>query len=410
MYKFIQVTSRKKKLKMNILNLYLQAIFWLLLNFIFILLLAIKKFFGFIFSVFLRFLTLNKIKSIHQLFIFIKPYLKKSISNQLNILDLISLEVQALRCLHLPSRLKIQIKKIKDKDKDKDRLALNSISVTNPYLFLHSGHLGDIIYSLLSVKTLFASHGKSVDFYIEKNVKNEEFMKGHPTGGDFMISIKSYKFIEPLLLKQSYINSVKFVTRAEITDKFTDLSIIRNKHINTAAGSSTDWYSKALGISCDLAIKWISSPKSQSKYKNALIVSRSLRYQNTSIDYRFLNKIKNVYFIGLPEEYKSFISEFKLAHIEYIYLKDALHAADIINSCKCFIGNQSFFFSIAEGLKVARALEVFEPAPNVIPLGRNTLSYLFTQQLISFLKLYFNFAEDKLNIKQPNNIVSRAKL
>ena len=392
---------------MSILNLYLLAIFWLFLNIVTILLISVKKFFGSIFSIFIRILSFNKIKSLHQLFIKIKPFLRKpNKTNQLNILDLINLNLKILSSLAFQSKLKILIKKIKDKDK----LTSNSIEIASPYLFLHSGHLGDIIYSLLSVKTLFASHGKSVDFYIEKHVKNEEFMKGHPSGGEFMISIKSYKFIEPLLLKQPYIKSVKFLGRDEITNKYTDLSVIRNRYMNTAAGLITDWYSKALGISNDLTIKWISAPRRLLKYKNALIVSRSLRYQNTSIDYRFLNKIKNVYFLGLPEEYKSFVDEFKLTDIEYIGIRNALDAAEVINSSKCFIGNQSLFFSIAEGLKVTRALEVFEPAPNVIPLGRNTLSYLFTQQLISFLKNYFNFTIDKIPIKHPNNINTKAKL
>jgi len=42
-----------------------------------------------------------------------------------------------------------------------------------------------------------------------------------------------------------------------------------------------------------------------------------------------------------------------------------------------FIGNQSFPFSIAEGLKTLRLLEVYQRVPNVIPKGSMVMIFVF---------------------------------
>jgi hypothetical protein len=54
--------------------------------------------------------------------------------------------------------------------------------------------------------------------------------------------------------------------------------------------------------------------------------------------------------------------------------------ATLINSCKLFIGNQSFPFSIAEGLKVNRLLEVYHLSPNVIVEGKGAQDFLYQPQ------------------------------
>jgi len=51
--------------------------------------------------------------------------------------------------------------------------------------------------------------------------------------------------------------------------------------------------------------------------------------------------------------------------------------AQVIASCKLFIGNQSFPYSIAEALKTKRLLEVYYQAPNVIPNGPNGYDFYF---------------------------------
>ena len=261
-------------------------------------------------------------------------------------------------------------------------------SVKNKIRFSHNGHLGDIIYSLLFLKNIASNTKKKIEYFIIV-AENDQHLSGHPSGGKVMINKKAYLFIKPLIELQTYI---KFLKYDENEEDSVDLSNIRNSSINLSAGLITDWYPKFFQYSIDLSEKWLNtSIKKDKKYKDALIISRSERYLNISIDYSFIKQLKNVFFLGSKKEFNLFKADFNLKNIRYLHVKDALEAAKIIYSSKVFLGNQSLFFSIAEGLKVTRALEVFEPAPNVIPLGKNSCAFLNNVHMIEFL-------EDKLNV------------
>ena len=52
--------------------------------------------------------------------------------------------------------------------------------------FLHSGHLGDILYSLPAIKEI--SKNKKCNLYIEKNLKMDSFYLKHP-GKKFFLNI-----------------------------------------------------------------------------------------------------------------------------------------------------------------------------------------------------------------------------
>jgi hypothetical protein len=280
----------------------------------------------------------------------------------------------------------------------------NSLVIRSHTDFSHDGHLGDIVYSLLAMKSIHEAHKKKINYYIKSDVENASFLKGHPSGGNVMISEGSFRFISPLVLSQNYINKTFYAKQKEISRDVTDLSLFRNGFVNTSSGLITDWYSKAFGIEMNLASKWLEVRKKHPQYADALIISRSTRYLNQSIDYSFLKYIKKVFFIGSIDEYEIFKKRFKLNNLKFIKVKDALHAAEIINSCKCFVGNQSLFFSIAEGLKVPRALEVYELAPNVVPIGNNCINYIFTIHILKFISKIFDMPTLAIKNKAPNYI------
>ena len=71
--------------------------------------------------------------------------------------------------------------------------------------------------------------------------------------------------------------------------------------------------------------------------------------------------------------------------MRYIEVKDALEMARIIRSAKFFLGNQTFAFALAEAMKIPRALEVFEPIPNVLPQGKGANDYLTNLALSNIL-------------------------
>ena len=63
----------------------------------------------------------------------------------------------------------------------------------------------------------------------------------------------------------------------------------------------------------------------------------------------------------------------------------------IIKSCRLFIGNECFAYSVAEGLKVPRLLEASPDFPVVYPIGNN--GYDFYHQ-IHFEKLFEKLYEE----------------
>ena len=96
------------------------------------------------------------------------------------------------------------------------------------------------------------------------------------------------------------------------------------------------------------------------------------------VDYGFLKKYPDKLFIGIEEEYEDMKQV--LPDLQFKPVNDFLEMATIINSCKLFIGNQSFPFSIAEALKVTRLLESYYKVPNVIVDGPGGNDFLYQPQ------------------------------
>ena len=70
-------------------------------------------------------------------------------------------------------------------------------------------------------------------------------------------------------------------------------------------------------------------------------------------------------------------------------MNNALEMARVMGASKLFVGNQSFCFAIAEGMKINRALEYFAPIPVVIPIGGTCIEFVSTPALAHFLQNYF---------------------
>ena len=64
-----------------------------------------------------------------------------------------------------------------------------------------------------------------------------------------------------------------------------------------------------------------------------------------------------------------------------------LEMAQIIQSCKFFLGNLSFGYTIAEGLKVPRLLEASPDFPLMYPYGKNAYDFYFQEHFENLFKL-----------------------
>ena len=72
----------------------------------------------------------------------------------------------------------------------------NSLNNKDKINFLHSGHLGDMVYSLPLIKEL--SKTKECNLYIQINKKMKLYYHNHPSG-NVMVNNKTAKLMLPLL-------------------------------------------------------------------------------------------------------------------------------------------------------------------------------------------------------------------
>lgn len=231
----------------------------------------------------------------------------------------------------------------------------------NEINFLHSGHLGDLIYSLPTIKKI--SSIKKCNLLIEKNKLNPKYYHNHPSG-NVMINDKSLKMLLPLLQSQNYLNSVKEFTNQTID---INLNLFRDMPFNIIF-HSMKWYSHITGFPINIEEKFL-DVENLNNFKDKITILRSPRYRNQYINYNFLSDFKNLVCIGLESEYLDLKKEVK--NLEFHNCKDFLEMAQIINSSKFFIGNLCFAYSVAEGLKVPRLLEACPDFPVLFPSGKD---------------------------------------
>jgi hypothetical protein len=238
----------------------------------------------------------------------------------------------------------------------------------------HSGHIGDILYSLNMIKSIADKHGP-VDLYIGFEVANQT--PNHPSG-KYTMTDKSFAYVLPLLETLPYINKV-YKHNGQAIDY--DLDKFRLQGFSLASSDLRKWYPYVYAdFEINLSDKLIESNKTYNYLKDAVVVNLTKRYRNTSINYQTLEKLNRpIYFVGLDDEYVLF----QLYQIEHkrIVVKDALHMSNILNSCYLFIGNQSSTFALAEQMKINRALEVHNGCPNVIVSGANGIDYMTNEGL-----------------------------
>tara|TARA_X000001036_G_scaffold45553_1_gene36431 strand:- start:4130 stop:5005 length:876 start_codon:yes stop_codon:yes gene_type:complete len=249
--------------------------------------------------------------------------------------------------------------------------------------FLHYGHLGDIINSLPVIKKI--SEKKECSLYIQKDkiIPRHVVSRDHPFGNVYL-SEQSILKILPLLKKQNFLNKVEIYNDQKID---IDLNFFRDLPINFNI-DSVRWYFHLTGIFPDLKDNYLTVDEVE-KYKNYIVIMRSLRRQNNQIDYSFLDSYKNIIFVGLKNEYIDLKK--KITKLEHHNSKDFLELASIIKSAKLFIGNLSFGYALAEALKTPRLLESGPNFPLVYPNGPKAYDFYFQNHFEMLVKqLYYD--------------------
>lgn len=245
--------------------------------------------------------------------------------------------------------------------------------------FKHSGQSGDIIYSLPAI----ASFNEKSNLYLQLNVKANLYEGAKNPLGNVFLNDNMFNFIAPLIEKQDYIEKIDIYKNQKID---IDLDQFRTVPINPAMGALTKRYFYFVNNFYDLSSPWLKVYESEESLKDKILVCRSERYRNEKLNYSYLQIYKNVVFCGIDDEWADF--KRRVPNAERIIAKDAYQLAVYINSCKFFIGNQSFPFSIAEGLKKERLLETCTFAPNVIPMGGKCNEFVNQKSLENYVREY----------------------
>lgn len=257
------------------------------------------------------------------------------------------------------------------------KLISENINKKKTISFLHSGHLGDIINSLPLIKEI--SKSKECNLYIQYNKKILNNLDQKHPFGNFYLSEYAAKKIIPLLKKQKYFKNVSIYDQSPID---IDLDFFRDLGLNFNI-DSIRWYFHLAATHCDLTKPYV-FVKEHKNINNKIVILRSMRRQNKLINYKFLNDYKDLLFIGLKDEYISLKKELPL--LKYYDPKDFLELAEIIKSCKLFIGNLSFGYALAEAIKVPRLLESQPDFPLVYPNGKNAYDFYFQEHFEHLFK------------------------
>jgi len=245
----------------------------------------------------------------------------------------------------------------------------NTIKNKKELSFSHCGHLGDVINSLPTVKELSKNH--KCHFFIHTEKALEDNAKNYKGFGDVVyLKNKTVDMLMPLFAKLPYIQKTQKLKNEEID---IDFNLIRKMPINFNI-DSVRWYFHITGVHANLNEPYIFADPHKN-IKNKIVIMRNTRRKNYIINYKFLKNYNDLLFIGLEEEYRDLKKE--VPNLEFYDCNDFLEVAEIIKASKFFLGNLSFGYTIAEGLKVPRLLESVPEFPLVYPNGINAYDFYF---------------------------------
>lgn len=237
--------------------------------------------------------------------------------------------------------------------------------------FKHSGNAGDIIYAMPAMYAL--AQNRNIHLHLKVNERGHYGKMHHPLQ-NLMLNEKMVELLRPLLLSQPLFKTCD-VYRNQRVD--VDLNVFRDYPFNLRTGNIARWYFLVFAINADLGKPWLIAEPDKS-VKEAIVLARSFRYRAPGINYSFLKAYTPIVFVGLQDEYDNMKK--LIPHLQYRPVKNFLEMAELIRGSKLFIGNQSFPFAIAEGLKVRRLLEVYHQSPNVIVEGKEGYDFCYQLQ------------------------------
>jgi len=263
-----------------------------------------------------------------------------------------------------------------------------------PDRFYNPGGLGDIIYAipfcLSCIGILDSSHldcGMKFEYYLDLCLAHRD------RGEDE--ALKSLRMVADVLSLQPYIKGLHVAKSVDWNGaRALDLGIIRKGRVSMENGDITRRYRflRRLPDYYDASQPWLVVGGAEDpKYdwlEGKIAVFRTTRYRNRDIyGYTALRPYADrLVFFGTSEEHDSFVRSMRC--------EVPLFKGTFVDACRAFqrcafvVGNQTFFFSLAEALKVPRLCEMSSEIPDVMPLGRLANAFVDSRDFIECLKMY----------------------
>ncbi len=225
--------------------------------------------------------------------------------------------------------------------------------------FKHSGDLGDIIFSLPTIKAL----GGGILYLDPQGGLNEPLVTwGNGRYNQTRLNEQSIYNIKPLLELQPYIERIELLKPGIKVDYNLDRfrqhigqACITKAHLD-AFGQSAIW----------MKDPWLflDTTRSYDVPARDILVVRTFRMHGNQAFWEMYpdEYIKRSVFVGAPKEYEIFNETFSF-DIPFWDLKGILALAEAINGCSLFVSNQTLGHAIAEGFKKNLIQEVYRIAP-----------------------------------------------
>jgi hypothetical protein len=254
--------------------------------------------------------------------------------------------------------------------------------------FSHTGNVGDCWASIPAMKEYHRKTGRKIVLYLEKDIPAYYYEGAvHPTKSDdgkqVMLNQKMIDMMTPLLKVQPFIEDVKTWVDEKIE---VPLGAFRDTYVGMPSFSINRWYFYVYpDLACDLTGVWLTVPDAEKDLaKGKIIITRSERYLNPSINYSFLKPYEDdLVFCGTMREYNVFCMTYDL-NIKKLHINNFLELAQAIKQCKFHITNQTQSFQLSEAQKIPRILELCGAAPNCIPIGEKAYDFFAQAALESY--------------------------
>lgn len=226
-------------------------------------------------------------------------------------------------------------------------------------IFSHSGDLGDIIYYLPVMRELGGGVLNITELDPELPVRTRQNL----------LHSDKWKTLVGLLESQDYVKKVtadKDVISDYDGDEFRKLYLraMKQDYSRSRMVNLVTWQCIPNQVNPKCQEKaWLDvEPEPVAKF----VINRTERYQSPHFPWASVYDLlgQDSVFIGTKKEHQKFMTTH--GPIEYHETPTLLDAAKVIKGSKCFIGNQSCMYAIAEGMKHNALLEPWPFNPNCL--------------------------------------------